>query len=86
MEINEFAKKPITFRNVYRLYPNAVPVGVKEFWIYGQGWVQNKMKGEVTEQIRAALELGATKLQLHIRYESSKQDIYSDYHARELTE
>ena len=82
----DYAKMSITFRNVQRLYPGAIHEGVKEFWIDGQGWIQNETKGEVTEQIRAALELGAIKLQLHLRNQKINQDIYSDYHAREITE
>lgn len=83
---SEYSTKSITFRNVSRLYSDCIPVAVQEFWIFGKGWIKNEAKGDVAEQIRAALELGATKLQLHLRRKEINQSIYADYHARELTE
>ncbi|REA58182.1 hypothetical protein DSL64_21480 [Dyadobacter luteus] len=85
-KFDHYSKRSITFRNVNRLYPYCTPTGVEEFWIYGQGWIKNGIKGEVTEQIREALKHGATKIQLHLRNERFNQDIYPDYHVRELTD
>ena len=74
----------INLKEVERLYPNFVLLGVKSFYIPGESWLTFRMVNQKPPEqvIMKCYMLGADKVQLRIKHELEIK--YPDYSIKEL--